>query len=289
MAYLYLLCAMCSSAFISICSSSFSQKNVGVSNISTTYNVLTTFSAVLIWGILYLRDFSFDPRVLLYSLAYGVFYTCALLGLYNALRTGSVSLTAFIKQLSLIAVAIWGFFFWDASIESNIVIGLILIVAALYLCFKPDKETHSKPVTLKWIFFSLLLLVGNAGCSIIQKTHQGLFDQQHGNMLMFFGCLFSFMVSLILYWRGKRCRLAEINRVSLLFAVFGGFGSGCLNLFILLLINSTMPESVLFPGIAVGGLILTTVYSVVFCRERLRGHQWAGLAVGAVALVFLNL
>lgn len=289
MAYLYLLCAMCSSALISISSSSFTRKNWRLSNVSTTYNVFVTFSASFTWGILYLTDFSFDPRVLLFSLAYGAFYTVAMLGLYNALRTGSVSLTAFIKQLSLISVAIWGFIFWNSSITTNIVIGMVLIVAALYLCFKPDKDSHTKAVTLKWAIFALMLLVGNTGCSVLQKTEQNMFDKQHGNMLMFFGCLCSFFVCLVMYWRGKRCKLSEINKASLVFPFLGGLGSALVNLFTLLLIKSTMSESVFFPGIAVGGLIATTVYSVIFCREKLRGHQWAGLAVGAVALVFLNL
>ena len=88
-------------ALISIGSSSFTRKNLRVSNVSTTYNVCVTFSASLFWGIRYLTDFSFDPKVLLFSLGYGVFYTTAMLGLYNALQTGSVSLTAFVKQLSL--------------------------------------------------------------------------------------------------------------------------------------------------------------------------------------------
>ncbi len=288
-AYLYLLCAMFSSALISIGSSSFTRKNLRVSNVSTTYNVCVTFSASLFWGIRYLTDFSFDPKVFLFSLGYGVFYTTAMLGLYNALQTGSVSLTAFVKQLSLISVAIWGFFFWGSAIEVNIVIGLILIVAALYLCFKPDKDSHGRTVTLKWVIFALMLLVGNTGCSVLQKTQQNMFEGRHGTMLMFFGCLCSFFVCVVMYLRGKRCRLSEINRVSFLFPVLGGLGSGLVNLFTLLLMKSTMSESVFFPGIAVGGLLITTGYSVIFCREKLRAHQWVGLAVGAAALVFLNL
>lgn len=288
-AYLYLLCAMCASAIISICSSSFTRRNRRVANVSSTYNVFVTVGAVLCWGIMYFSDFSFEPKVLLYALGYGAFYTTAFMGLYNALGNGSVALTAFVKQLSLIAVAVWGFVFWGSPMETTIIVGMLLIVAALYLCFKPEKGVEQKPVTLKWVIFASMLLVGNAGCSILQKMQQTEFKTEHGNMLMFFGCLCSFFVCLVMYLKGKRCRFSEISRVTLLFPFFGGCSSALLNLFILLLINSPLPESVFFPGIAVGGLILTTVYSVIFCREKLRAHQWAGLAVGAVALVFLNL
>ncbi len=288
-AYFYLLCAMCTSAIISICSSSFTRKNGRVANISSTYNIFVTTGAVACWAVMYFSDFSFEPKVLLYALGYGVFYTTAFTGLYNALENGSVALTAFVKQLSLIAVAVWGFIFWGSPLEITVLVGMLLIVAALYLCFKPDKTVEQKPVTLKWVVFASMLLVGNAGCSILQKMQQTEFNKEHGNMLMFFGCLCSFFVCLFRYLKGKRCRISEIDRVSLLFPVLGGCSSALLNLFILLLINSSLSESIFFPGIAVGGLILTTVYSVLFCREKLRLHQWMGLAVGAVALVFLNL
>jgi len=205
------------------------------------------------------------------------------------LACGSVSLTAFVKQLSLIAVAFWGFFFWDTPLSVTTIIGMVLIVAALYLCFKPDKAHHGERVSLKWVIFSLMLLVGNAGCSITQKYQQKLFDAQHGNMFMFFGVLISVFVSLIMYLRGKKCRLRDISKVSLVFPILGGISSGFLNLFILLLINSTMSESIIFPGIAVGGLIFTTIYSLAVYREELYPRQWAGLGVGALALVFLNL
>jgi drug/metabolite transporter (DMT)-like permease len=55
------------------------------------------------------------------------------------------------------------------------------------------------------------------------------------------------------------------------------------------MLSTTLLESVIFPGIAVGGFMLTTAFSVIVYRERLRKEQWVGLAIGAVALVFLNL
>ncbi len=289
LAYFYLISATVVSTVISIMSATFSRRNRTKSNISSIYNVLVTLSAASVWGIFYFSDFTFDPKVILYSLGYGVFYIIAMSGLYKALASGSVSLTAFVKQLSLIAVAIWGFLFWNAAIETTVVIGLVLIVAALYLCFKPDKDTHTKPLTFKWVIFASMLLVGNAGCSIIQKMQQTEFEGSHGNMLMFFGCFSSVLFCTAKFIRGPRCKIAELDKRSLLCPVFGGISSALLGKCFILLINSPMSESVFFPCIAVGGLILTTVYSFVVYRERLRVHQWIGLAVGAVALVFLNI
>ena len=288
-AYLFLLGAICCSAIISIVSSAYSQKNAGTSNISGIYNVIVTLSASFIWGVFYISELTFEPGVLLYSLGYGIFYTMAFTGLYGALASGPVSLTAFAKQLSLLAVAVWGYIFWHFEVEVNVIVGMVLIVGALYLCFKPEKGTHTKPVTLKWLIFALMLIGGNAGCSILQKMQQAKYNSEHGDMMMFFGCLLSMLVCVVMYFTKKQCRISEIKKASLLFPVIGGLSSGLMNLFFILLINSPLSESVFFPCIAVGGLILTTVYSVVFCRERLMPHQWVGLAISAVALVFLNL
>jgi uncharacterized membrane protein len=212
-----------------------------------------------------------------------------MLGMFKAYQTGSVSLTAFVKQLSLIAVAFWGFIFWGNPIELNIILGIVLIIVALYLCFNPSKNNQSGGITLKWCIFALMLLTGNAGCSIIQKYQQLAFDGNFGNTLMFFGTLISFVISLILYLKGKGCTFKDISPKTIVFPIIGGISSALLNLLILLLISSPLSESIIFPGIAVGGLVITTLFSVIVYKEKLKSIQWIGLFIGTIAIVLLNL
>lgn len=289
MPYIYLLSAMCASAMLSIMSSLFGRKNAGTKDTSSLYSLIVTISATVSWGILFLWDGEFCGGVLAYSLVYGVFYTMAMVGMFKAYQVGSVPLTAFVKQLSLIGVAFWGLIFWDTPITVNVTIGLVLIVAALYLCFKPDKKAEGKTFTLKWLLYASMLLVGNAGCSIIQKYQQMAFGGKYGSQLMFFGAICSAAACAVMYLKGSRCKLKELAKGSVFCPVAGGISSAALNLFILLMLSTTLSESVIFPGIAVGGFMLTTAFSVIVYRERLRKEQWVGLAIGAVALVFLNL
>ena len=74
-----------------------------------------------------------------------------------------------------------------------------------------------------------------------------------------------------------------------LYPIFGGMSSAVLNLFIMLLISTPMSESIIFPGIAVGGLIITIFFSAIVFKEKLLSNQWIGLGIGSVALVLLNL
>lgn len=293
MPYIYLLCAICFSAALSILGTLYNNKNTQRPNVSRLYSLMTSCSVFISWLVIYAFDFSFDPGVIIYSLAYGVFYTMAMLGLINALNTGSVSLTAFVKQLSLACVAFWGFFFWNTPFTLNVAIGLILIVIALSLCLfnKSKQPTEKNPIklSLKWVIYALMLLIGNAGCSIMQKYQQAAFDGQHGSMMMAFATFFAVLISLIVALKEDKTNWKAAIKSSWGFPAAAGLSSALVNRFILLLISTTLSPSLVYPGIAVGGLMLTVLVSVVVCNEKLRRQQWIGLAVGAVALVFLNL
>lgn len=293
MPYAYLLCAICFSAALSILGTLYNQKNADRSNVSRLYSLMTSCSVFISWLVIYAFDFSFDPGVILYSLAYGVFYTMAMLGLINALNTGSVSLTAFIKQLSLVCVSFWGFFFWNTPFTVNVAVGLILITLALALClFTSDKKRSTESplrISFRWIVYALMLLVGNAGCSIMQKYQQAAFDGQHGSMMMAFATGFAVLISLAVASKEEKTHWAAAVKTSWYFPAAAGVSSALVNRFILLLISTELSPSLVYPGIAVGGLMLTVLVSVAVCGEKLRKQQWIGLSVGAIALVFLNL
>lgn len=289
MEYIYLVCSMCCSAMLSIMSSLFGRVNAKQQNACSLYSVIVVCAAFASWGIICLCDTEFSPHVIGYSIVYGLFYTSAMIGMFKAYQIGSVSLTAFVKQLSLIGVAFWGIIFWNNPFTFNIALGLILVILALYFCFKPGKTSTEKTITLKWIIYALMLLIGNAGCSIIQKYQQLAFDGRYGNVFMFLGTGMSFAFSLILYFNKNRCKLREISKKTILYPIIGGISSALLNLLILLMISSPLSESIIFPGIAVGGLILTTLFSVIGYHEKLSACRWFGLGIGTIALIFLNI
>ena len=287
MDYLFLLAAMLASALLSIMSSLFGNHNPNVKNSSYLYTVIVTFSATVTWGVVCCLNEGIKVEAIGYSLIYGTFYTMAMIGMFKAYQIGSVSLTAFVKQLSLIVVSLWGFIFWKNTLTANVAIGIFLIIGALYLCLKPDKSGLKK-TTAQWCVFAFLLLVGNAGCSITQKYQQIAFDGNVEYAFMLFGTAVSFLVSLGLYLR-KGIYRPKVSKYTLVYPVIGGISSALLNLFVLRLISSEISESIIFPGIAVGGLAVTMLFSLVFYHEKLSTRQWIGLSIGVIALVFLNI
>ena len=291
-AYFYLLFGMCASASLSIMSTLFNRTNAECKNLSLFYNLLVTFSAFCTWTFVFCFRPAFDVRVIGYALAYAIFYIMALTGLFKALEHGSVALTSFVKQLSLIGVSIWGLLFWNSPFSTVVGLGLLVMIIALYFCFGygQNRAEEKNGSFGKWLFFALMLLVGNAGCSIVQKYQQIACNGEYGNALMVCGTGISSLLCLILFATGKKKGdIKKISPKTLIFPVLAGCSSAILNLFILLLMSSALSISVIFVSIAVGGILLTTLFSVCIYHERLRKIQWLGLALGIIAVALLNI
>ena len=289
MTYFYLTTAMTFSAMITVGGKLYNNKNKELKNVSSLYNMLVPIFASLGWLIIWIFDFSFDARVLSYSLLYGIGYSLFTVGMLGALKEGSTSLTALVKQIALVGVSIWGFFFWDTPVTLVSITGIVLIIVSLALCLLTKEENTESNNILKWLFFALLITVGNAGCSIVQKYQQIAFDYQHKNMFMFFGVSFASVVCAMLAIREEKTNWKKAFKSSWQFPALTGCSSALSNVFTLLMIRYEMSPVIIYPGIAVGGLIITTLISLFGFHEKLRPMQWCGIAVGAVALVLLNL
>lgn len=277
------------SATITVAGRLYNSKNDKSQNVSGLYTFLVPTFASVSWLILWCFDFSFDTRVLPYSLLYGIGYSCFTIGVLGALKVGSTSLTALVKQVSLVGVTIWGFVFWDTPFTIVCVAGIVLIVISLCLCLITKEKKDDSRNLLKWMFFALLIALSNAGCSIVQRYQQMAFDYQHKNMFMLFGALFAAVVCLLLSVREEKRNWSAALRSSWMFPAMAGCSSALSNVFVLLLVRYNMSPAIIYPGVAVGGLMITILISLVFFREKLRIAQWFGLAAGAVALVLLNI
>ena len=289
MSFFFLFIAMIFSATFTVGSRFYKEKTQGVSNVTALFNLLTPISAALCWLILWGTDFSFDLRVLPFSFLYGICYSIFTVGMLGAIKAGSTSLTALIKQLALVGVSFWGFFFWDTAFSAVSIIGITLLVLSLALCLL-NKESKSEGHHWgKWLFYCVLITVGNSGASILQRYQQMTFDYQHKYMFMFFGLCFAALFCLLPALKEPKEHWNSTIRRCWMYPALAGGSSAFSNVFILLLVKRELSPVILYPGIAVGGLIITTLIATLFFRERLRIRQWIGLLVGAVSLVLLNL
>ena len=293
MDYLYLFFGMVGMGGLSVFAAFYNRKNAQREGVSRLYTLLVVIFAFLGWCVLYAFDFSFEPKVLLFSVFYGVGYATAMLGMIGALSSGSVALTAFVKQFSFVFVSIWGYFVrWD-SFTLPAAFGIAAIVLSMLLCLvsgKGEKREGRPAVTLKWLLFASMLLGGNVLCSLLQKYEQLAYPGEHKSMMMVFGVGFAIFFAFLFTLKEKKTHWHAAIKTSFQFPLLAGACSALLNLSILLLANSEVISSGLaFSGMAVGGLVLTMIADLLFFRERLSLRQWIGMVLGTGALVFLNI
>lgn len=287
MPYLYLSLAVFMSAASSIIGKVFNGKNEQEQDSSTFYTFWLMVSAFVGWGILFAIDFSFDWGVLLYAVLFAVCYTAYNVGIIKALKYGSAMLTSLFVSLSLMITTVWGFVFWDAKLTTPVVLGLILVVCAVVLCLWSN-EKEEKSFSWKWLFYVMLPFLGNAGCSIVQRTQQMHYDGAHGNMLMLFATGFSVLAYLFVFLKSEKRARRKMLKTSWWTPVCAGGCDVVLNVFVMLLAVTALSPSLIYPVIGVGGLAVVTIFSLFVFKEKMRWWQWLGVAVGAVAVALLS-
>lgn len=289
MPYFYLISSVMFVASTNIIGSFYNRKNVEKRGLAPLYNLLLLLAVFAFWTVLFLTDRTYDIAVLPYALLFALCYTLAMVGTINALKTGSVMLTSLFGQLSLIGASVWGFFFWDEAFTTLTGVGLVLTVVSLWLCLYGGRSNKRVKLNLSWVGYVALVFVGNAGCSIVQRTEQIDFAGQYGNFMMMTATGVSFVVFLVMYLTGERGDSRAIIRTSWYFPILAGLSNALLNLFVILMASTTLSPSLIYPVIAVGSLSVITLASLLIFKEKMKWWQWCGVALGAVATGILSL
>ena len=288
MHYLFLIISVFTSASASICGKAFNRRSEGFRDSEQFYNFLYLGSVFLAWGVVYATDFSFDPSVLIYSLAFGACYTLCKIGTIGALKYGPATLTSLFTALALLLTTVWGLFFWNAAVTPLVIIGLILAAVAIWLSLYSGKRME-KRISFKWLFYVLLSMFSNAGCTIVQRNQQTAFDGKHGSMLMFFATGISVIACTALYLKSNKVDTPRMLKKVSYISVIGGISNLVLNMMVLKMATTELSPSLIYPVIGVGGLTVVTLTSIFFFKEKLRPWQWIGILTGAVAITVLSI
>ena len=288
MPYLYLTLAVFMSASSSIFGTYYNRSESGRLGGAFLYNLIMICSVFLAWAILFCFNFSFELKVLPYSLAFAIFFVLSLFGMISALNYGPTTLTSLFSSLSLLLATVWGLFFWDTKITIIVIVGLVLVAIAIVLCLFNGKKEQKK-LSLKWLLFVLMVFFGNAGCSIVQRTQQTDFNGNHGVLFMVVATFIATVCALFMYLKNDKNALKiKANKV-LTFPICAGICNMALNFFVILLATSPISPSLVYPVIGVGSLAIVILFSVFAFKEKLKWWQWIGMALGAIATALLSI
>jgi len=286
MEILYLVLAIITSASVNIFSSLFTSKNGEAKRVGLVFNFILSIMPLIGWGIFYAIEGGFEPLVLLYSLGFGLSFMGVFIFLHFALKCGPLSLTTLLLELSLVFTAIWGIIFWGTPLTVFTIVGLCLIALSLVFCIIKKDE---KKINFKWFLFALGSCACNAAASIIMKTEQVQFNNLYGGQMMFFAFVFIVIgIGIFILSLRKTIQVPNLKN-TWIFAFLAGFVDLLLNIFVILLAKTTLSTAIIYPGIAIGTIVLNIIYSLIFNKEKLSILQIIGIVIGVAAIVLLSL
>ena len=286
MSYIFLILSVFLSASYTVIGKYYNKKYALGGNLVSIYNVLFTAVVFVCWCVLYALNFSFDVRVLPYSVLFALLYVMSLWGSISALKYGSATLTKLLVSFALMLTTVWGFIFWNSVINMRVTVGLILVALSIVLCLSEGKKGE-KRISVKWFLFAVLATLCSAGCSIVQKTEQMDFNGKHGEMLMTFATFLSFVVFSAVYLFKDRKHTEIFLKRTWYLPVCAGVCNVALNMFIIILATSELSPSLIYPTVGVGSLIAVILFSFAVFKERLRFLQYLGIAAAIVAIILL--
>ena len=234
-------------------------------------------------------SYTFAWRYVPYSVGFALSYASANLFASLAIREGSLSLTGLVTSYALLVPALYGMIFLHEPIGVWKIVGILLLAVSLFLINIEKKAGEGeRKITLRWAIFAFLAFLGNGFCSTTQKMEQAAFGGEGAVEFMLIALALVFVIFFTLSFIKERKDWKEALPRGCVFGLLCGLANGACN-FLVVLLNPRMPASVMYPLISAGGIVVTTLVSVLIFKERLSRSQWLGMAIGVTSIVFLNL
>ncbi len=219
----------------------------------------------------------------LLGLAFGVATMLSNYSKITALGKGPMHITTLIITSSMIVPALSGVVMFGEKFSIGKALAILLLIFFIYISLKKDKETTFNK---SWVIYCALAFIFQGIIGIIQKIHQ---SSTHKNELFvflavsfLFSCIFSKCLSL-----GGKDKL-NFTKKEYAFAFICGICTFTMN-YINLKLSGLMPSQIFFPLVNGGSIVLTSLVSVFFFKEKLNKQQTIGLIGGIVSLVLICL
>ena len=249
------------------------------------FTAVSCFCALLFFLINSGGSISFPRELIPYSAAFSMAFGTASAAMIFAIKTGPLSITALITSYSLLIPTFYGILFLHDPIHPTFYIGLAALLISLYLINKNKDE--SMKFSPSWIIYILLTFIANGMCSTIQKMQQVHFDGAYKNEFMIISLAVVTIVLLVL-GLSKKGNKREMLKPCIKYGAVKGLINGIMN-YLVMVVSASMPNSVLFPSISAGGIVLTFICALTIYKEKLSKTQTIGYILGIVSVVFLNI
>lgn len=280
---------------------SFALRKISIRNLHENL-IVTGFSAGIITLILgtvvviqSMQGYTWNPLSIVYGAMMGVAFLATLSVYYFAMQRGPLSYTNFFFSSSMLIPAAVGLFFWNEPWTISVQAGILLFIIAFFFIttLGQKDKIHANLMWFVLCFFTWLL---NGILSVISVLHQRIFAQENAisksMQLEFIAFLAAFLISIIIFISGsnRERRQRDLSKIkkNFLNLFFVAIGTGGGNVLVAYL-SASVPSSYLLPLVQGGTMVVVTLYSVLFLREKLTFMGVVGVAISVAAICIINL
>ena len=257
----------------------------------SAFSFIVATIILLIFGVGETSRFTF-----VMGLLFGAVTTLQSITMILAFKIGPMAYTSVIINFSTLLTALSGVLWFDEKLYAPQMIGIALMLIS-FIC-SANGEPGQKKANAKWLSLCIVSFLATGGIGIMQKLHQSSAYKSELNSLLVIAFTSSSVFALALaaiFDRTSKLKgedtksvFLEKNKLLKLVIVIVLQGIGvAVNNEINLYLSGVMSSSVFFPTVNGGGLILTTLCSVIIFKERLSLKQWIGIAVGILSVVLV--
>lgn len=225
------------------------------------------------------------------GLVYGVLFYGFVTLYSQAMKEGPLSFTCFIFSISMIIPIVLSIILYKEVVSIFQVIGLLLILVALYLINFENQHSNKAIFTKKWIILCAVGAVFNGLLLFITKFHAITVPSGNVGQFMLSGYLVCTLLCVPrLFFPDVRETLTtyKFNKWVIILAILVAIGNSIGNGLVSFL-GATVDGVVLFPVTNGFSVLVSILISRFFFKEELKGRALAGICLGVLAIVLLSL
>lgn len=253
--------------------------------------ILTLTAGLPLFGWTILCSGGIDSYTLLWGSLFGLLFAASTSCYSYALKIGPLAHSAFLFSTSMLIPTLASVWLWGEALTLSSVIAIALLLVAFYLIVGQSGRGIQRKGSRRWLLLCICSLIASGTASLAIKCHQLATVGQDSISVVGFGLVVAGLSCTLLgalLGRGRTMVSTDFlkcNWHTLLLAA----GTTALGNIVYGYLSSRMVGPYLFPVIAGGNLLLTTLASVLLFKERLSHSSMVGIGLGLLAVFILNL
>lgn len=255
----------------------FSKKELKTNKHIYLFHMLVYIVCIIFFGVAILNDKA-SVFTLVLGLLFGVITALGNLYKMKALSSGPMHITLLIATSSMIIPTMSGVFFGEKFSILKLIVVFVLI-GFIYISLDKSKSSN---VNKRWILFCALAFLFQGSIGVLQKIHQSSAYRAEANVFLFVAFLCSFIYSGIMAKNGFK--EIKFTRKHIVVALVCGVCTYTMN-FLNLKLSGILPSQLFFPLINGSSIILNSLMSVLFFKEKISKKQLIGLCGGVISLI----